>query len=191
MRDWFDKLNLDEWGRKISSTLSETAESVGKKTEEVMSVQKLKSQIRTLERGNERDFMDLGKMLFEKYKNGDEISGEFVAICEEVGKRNHVIAAYEKKLSHIKGEGMCKNCQATLPKGAAYCPVCGEKVEKEPIDVEDVEVEDVEAEFEDDFEESDFQNDANAREEKEEEGQEEAKTHCEEKEEAKPEETGE
>ena len=52
-------------------------------------------------------------------------------------------------------------------------------------------MEDVEAEFEDDFEEFDFQNDANAREEKEEEGQEEAKTYCEEKEEAKPEETGE
>lgn len=189
MKDWFDKLNLDEWGRKISSTLSETAESVGKKTEEVMSVQKLKSQIRTLERGNERDFMDLGKMIFEKYKNGDEISGEFVAICEEIGKRNHVIAAYEKKLSHIKGEGMCKNCQATLPKGAAYCPVCGQKVEKEPVDVDNVEVEDVEVEFEDDFEESDFHNDADTQEEKEE-GQE-TESDSEEKEEEKSEGIGE
>ena len=156
MKDWFDKLNLDEWGRKISSTLSETAETVGKKTEEVMSVQKLKSHIRTLERGNERDFMDLGKMLFEKYKNGEEISGEFAAICEEISKRNHVMETYEKKLSQIKGEGTCKKCQSTLPKGAAYCPVCGEKVEKEPFDVDDVEVEDVETEVEDEFEESDF-----------------------------------
>ena len=48
---------FDELGKK----LSETADIVGKKTNEIWDREKLKSQIRTLERANERDYVDIGK----------------------------------------------------------------------------------------------------------------------------------
>ena len=76
MADFFSKLssNLGDLGKIIS----EKAEEVSKKTEDAVEVQKIKSQIRVMERNNERDFQDIGKMVFEKFKKGIPVDTEFV-----------------------------------------------------------------------------------------------------------------
>lgn len=155
MSNLFERLNLEEVGKKISDTLTETAGTVGKKTEEIVSVQKLKSQIRTLQRSNEREYMDIGKMIYEKFQSGGEISGEYAAICEEIQKREQEIEDAMKQIAEIKGIGVCSNCQTALNKGMAFCPTCGQKVEKQPYDVDAEDVEEVDSELEDDFEPED------------------------------------
>lgn len=155
MSNLFDRLNLEEVGKKISDTLTETAGTVGKKTEEIVSVQKLKSQIRTLQRSNQREYMDIGKMIYEKFQSGGEISGEYAAICEEIQKREQEIEDAMKQIAEIKGIGVCSNCQTALDKGMAFCPTCGQKVEKQPYDVDAEDVEEVDSELEDDFEPED------------------------------------
>lgn len=55
---------------------------------------RLKEKIRTLERNNRRDFRDLGRMVYERYKNGEVQEGNF-SICvkifpKEKMKYNHV-----------------------------------------------------------------------------------------------------
>ncbi len=155
MSNLFERLNLEEVGKKISDTLTETAGTVGKKTEEIVSVQKLKSQIRTLQRSNEREYMDIGKMIYEKFQSGGEISGEYAAICEEIQKREQEIEDAMKQIAEIKGIGVCSNCQTALDKGMAFCPTCGQKVEKQPYDVDAEDVEEVDSELEDDFEPED------------------------------------
>ncbi len=62
MKDFFED---------IVDRISDTAETVGKKAGEVVEVQKIKGKIRTLERNNRRDFRDLGRMVYERYKNGE------------------------------------------------------------------------------------------------------------------------
>ena len=48
----------------LTKRLGETAELVGNKANEAMEVQRLKNQIRTLERNNEDDLAELGRVLY-------------------------------------------------------------------------------------------------------------------------------
>ena len=57
---------MDHFFDGLGKKLSETADIVGKKTNEIWDREKLKSQIRTLERANERDYVDIGKSVYEK-----------------------------------------------------------------------------------------------------------------------------
>ena len=54
----------------LTKRLGETAELVGNKANEAMEVQRLKNQIRTLERNNEDDLAELGRVLYAKFLNG-------------------------------------------------------------------------------------------------------------------------
>lgn len=61
MVDFFEDL-----GRKIS----DVANDIGKKTEDTIEIQKLKSDMRTLRRANDRDLMDMGRMVYDKFVQG-------------------------------------------------------------------------------------------------------------------------
>lgn len=126
--------DLGQLGRRVADTISDAADTVGKKTGEVVEVQKIKSQISTWQRMNEKDCRDMGKMLYDKYKNGETVDPVFAAVCEEIKSRMDDIRDAEKKIVEIRGNGFCRECQTPLAKGMAYCPTCGAKVEPEEDD---------------------------------------------------------
>ncbi len=91
---------FEKWGKRIGDTI----EDIGKKAEDTLEVQKMKSQISTMKRTNERDYIDMGKMIYEKYKNEEEIAEEFHPFCEAVARRESEIDSLEREISRIKGE---------------------------------------------------------------------------------------
>lgn len=121
MGDFFEDL-----GKKIT----ETAEAVSKKTEEVVEVQKLKNQVRGMERSNERDLSDLGKMVYEKFQVKEVIAEDYIEICENLKDREASIIECNEKIALLRGTSICKSCQATLDPEMDYCPKCGSKVER-------------------------------------------------------------
>jgi hypothetical protein len=94
MADFFSVL-----GKKIS----DVAEDLGKKTEETVEVQKIKSNIRSLKRANERDFMDIGKMVYDKFHDGEISDIDYVTLCEAIEKREEEIERKEEEVKKIKG----------------------------------------------------------------------------------------
>lgn len=142
MKDFFENLG------KI---VSETTETVGKKTEVLVEVQKLKSQIRTMERANSRDYEDIGKIVFDQFQDGAVIDGECKELCDEIEKREETIKELEVKIADIQGKDQCDVCGSHIDKNAVYCSNCGAKVDKatDDVDVEaEMETEDVKAEEE-------------------------------------------
>ena len=137
MRDFFEDL-----GKR----LGETAESLTNRASEVVEVQRIRGQIRALDRNNERDYRDIGRMIYEKYKNGEVIDTEMVCICEEIEKREATAEEMEQMIADSKGTTVCPNCHANLTPDMAYCPQCGEKV---PEEEEEPEEEAAETEAED------------------------------------------
>lgn len=123
--------DLGQLGRRVADTISDAADTVGKKTGEVVEVQRIKNQIGQQERANEKDFLDMGKMIFEKHKSGETVDPAFAAVCEQIESRLDEIREAEKKIVEIRGNGFCRECQTPLAKGMAYCPTCGAKVETE------------------------------------------------------------
>lgn len=141
MADFFGNLkgslkgNLENLGK----TLSDTAEAVSKKTKEEVEVQKIKSQVRGMERSNERDFQDIGKMIYDKFKKGEVVDTAFIELCEAIEGREQAIEESGKKIADLKGLDVCPNCKEHVNADVVFCPKCGTKMEEEIIDVEETE----------------------------------------------------
>ena len=95
MTDFFNNL-----GKK----LSDVAEDLEKKTTDTLEIQKIKSEIRALKRANERDLLDIGKMVYDKFHNGEISDIDYVVLCESIEKREEAIAEQEEAIKKIKGE---------------------------------------------------------------------------------------
>lgn len=124
----------------IGKILSETAEVVGKKTEEAVEIQKNKSKIRGLKRGNDRDLKDIGKMVYEKFKKNEVLDTTFIELCEAIEAREEAITEHKKKIAEIKGLDVCPECKAHIEPDTIFCPKCGAKVEQEIFDEESEDV---------------------------------------------------
>ena len=95
MADFFGEL-----GKK----LSDTAIDISKKAEETFEVQKIKGDIRSLKRANERDMKDIGRMVYEKFRKGEVDDTENIALCEQIEKREEEIESQEEQIVKIKEE---------------------------------------------------------------------------------------
>ena len=94
MQDFFDDL-----GKRIGETIDE----MGKKAEDTLEIQKYKSQIHMLKRGNERDYAEIGRLVFERFKEGEIGDLDSVSICEGIEKREQQIEGYKQEIDRIKG----------------------------------------------------------------------------------------
>lgn len=95
MSDFFEDL-----GKKLSDAATE----IGKKTEDTFEIQKFKSEIRSLNRGNERDYMDIGKIIYDKYQSGETLDGDIALLCEAIDKRDAQIHELKAEITKIRGE---------------------------------------------------------------------------------------
>lgn len=143
---------LENLGKKIAETAEvvgkktgDVVDTVAQKTGEIVEEQKMKSQIRTLKKGNNRDFTDIGKMIYEKFKSGEVVDMQFVELCEAIEKRDEAIEVFKKQIADLKDLDVCPHCQENMEKNAAYCSKCGK-----PVNVADDIVD--EEEFEEDNE---------------------------------------
>lgn len=93
MSDFFEEL-----GKRIT----DVANDVGKKAEDTIEVQKLKGDIRSLKRANERDLMDIGRMVYDKFQKGEVDDTEYIALCEEIEKREEEIEKQEEEIVRIR-----------------------------------------------------------------------------------------
>ena len=91
---------LEDLGKKLSDAAAE----IGKKTEDTLEIQKLKSDIRSLNRGNEIYYFDIGKLVYEKYQNGEVVDGDISVLCEAVDKRDIQIGELKAEIVKIRGE---------------------------------------------------------------------------------------
>lgn len=94
MADFFDDL-----GRKIT----DMADVIGKKAEDTIETEKLKSRVRSLKRANERDLIEIGQMVYDKFKHGEISDLDYVKLCESIEKRDEEKEKYEEEIRRIKG----------------------------------------------------------------------------------------
>ena len=140
MADFFG--NLENLGKIISEKAGkavdvvaqkagETVDVISKKAEETVEITKIKSQIGTMERNNERDYKDIGKMIYERYKKGEVVDGEFIELCEAISEREDSIRKAKEEIAGLKGLEVCPKCDARLEAGVNFCPKCGAKLDDE------------------------------------------------------------
>ena len=112
MKDFFEDL-----GKRIG----ETAETMTNKAGEAIEIQRLKSQSRSLARGNAVDLMELGKMIDDRYRAGEEAEEEPKEVCDANQSREQTVGEYDRKIG--KNEGS-KECQDGRRKEATEMEKC-------------------------------------------------------------------
>lgn len=127
MKDFFEDL-----GKRIG----ETAETVTNKAGEAIEIQRLKSKTRRLARENAVDLMEMGRMIYDQYKDGGNVSEEAKALCESVSRRESAMNVCNKKIAKLKGAFECKSCGKMVAKDMSFCPYCGEKAGEEEAEEE-------------------------------------------------------
>lgn len=151
MTNFFEKLKetITDTAEVVSKRTGEVVDVVAKKTEQTVEVQKLKGQISTMERNNERDYRDIGKIIYSRFKNGEGADAEYIELCDAIAEREEAIAKAKQEIAGLKGLDVCPSCATHNEANAKYCQECGTKLDEEGSE----EVEDSEEIFETDFKE--------------------------------------
>lgn len=121
---------LSETAEVVSKKTVEVVDVVTKKTEQTVEIQKIKNQIHVMKRNNDRDYKDIGKMIYDKFKKGETVDDEFVELCEAIAARKVEIAKSKEEIAKIKGLDVCPNCKAYVEQDIQFCPKCGANVEE-------------------------------------------------------------
>lgn len=127
-----------EFFENLGKTLSETAKSVGEKTDEFITIQKLRSQQTSLESEVKKNYRIIGEMVFQKFVEGEAYCEEIAEACREIMQLQSEIAECKETIAEKKGQIICPACGASAPREADFCMKCGSPIPK-PEKTEDAE----------------------------------------------------
>lgn len=93
MSDFFDTI-----GKRISDTVDD----LGKKAGDTIDIQKKKNEIYGLKRDSERDMTEIGRLVYERFKQGEVVDTDFIALCEAIEKREEQTEVCEQEIARSK-----------------------------------------------------------------------------------------
>ena len=96
-----------------------------KKTSESVNIVKLKIAAKDIEGNIENIYSELGKMLYNEYKEGAEFEGEYKEMCEKISAHLEEITILKTKIAEISNKQICPVCEKYTDEGARYCSACG------------------------------------------------------------------
>ncbi|WP_461879300.1 zinc-ribbon domain-containing protein [Fusicatenibacter sp.] len=127
----------------LSKTLKKTVDTVGKKTDEFVEIQKIRTRQHALEDQIEKNYQDIGQIIYNRYLNGEAFDENLAGICKDITDLEKEIADCKEDVANKRGRIVCPACGASVPKDAAFCMRCGAAMpekEEEPEDAEFVHV---------------------------------------------------
>lgn len=120
----------------FTKRVAETAKAAVRKSGDIVEVTKLNLNIGTEEDKIKKLYVDMGRMVYELYLNGDEVSSVLVDNCEKVGNHEKAIQELRQKILQLKNMKACQECGSEIEMDFEYCPRCGGRQEEQPVVVE-------------------------------------------------------
>lgn len=75
-----------------------------KKTDEVVSVEKLKFNISSIKKNREKEYVELGKIYFEMIKDKDDLSEQEQKIVDGIIRKTNEIEELNREISNYKND---------------------------------------------------------------------------------------
>lgn len=118
---------IEEISKIVGDTASSTYNTVADKSGKLIEETKLKIKISDKEADIEKIYQEIGKTVYDMYKNGEDVGKAFTKECKKVDKNNSEISEMNTKILYNKGIRNCASCGEMIPVESAYCQNCGEK----------------------------------------------------------------
>lgn len=115
----------------FGATISKAARDIGNRADSFVETQKIRAKILSEQKLIEKDFTDLGKILYKRYIDGEPLDETMAEICEDVTQRKIAIAAHRETMAKMNGETICAACGASVPEDASFCMQCGAPIDRE------------------------------------------------------------
>ena len=115
--------------KKVGDVAEKTYKTVADKSNQMIKGAKLRIQISDLEQEIQIMYEDMGKRIYEIYKNGEVVEG-FEKDCKKIEKMYKEIVSLDEKSLYIKNLRKCVNCGEIIELENKFCPACGEKQKK-------------------------------------------------------------
>ena len=115
--------NANDFFGAVGNTISRAANKLGKKTDQFVTVQKIRSRQHNLEDQIEMDYRKMGEWIFQKYTEEEELPEKLQEICRGIEKRTREIRECRERIAQVKGAKICPGCGELIPKeiGRASC----------------------------------------------------------------------
>lgn len=86
---------------KVGETITSRGKDVADKARELAEIASLRSQIGTCEEVVKKNYMEIGKLYYEQFKDSD--SCDFMEQCTAITNARNGVSALEEKIRNIKG----------------------------------------------------------------------------------------
>lgn len=89
---------------KIAQTVEEGATIIAKKSSDVVEISRLNFNISNEEKNIKNKYEEIGKIIFEKYKNNEIIDKDLEEHCKELDNSLIIVKELSDKISSLKGD---------------------------------------------------------------------------------------
>lgn len=113
----------------FTKKVTETAKAAAKKSGDLVEVTKLNMNISNEEGKIEKAYEEIGKLVYESFKRGEEVAEAFRGQCELIRSYEEVISEMKQKILELKSVKICPSCGSELALDVAFCSKCGAKQE--------------------------------------------------------------
>ena len=103
------------------------ASEIGKQAQAVVEYNRLKLQIMGLKSDISKINEQIGKKVYEEYKNKTENQTDLRDFFTRIQQLEEEISLLEKKLQDCRGIKICGQCGGAVEYEAKFCPQCGAK----------------------------------------------------------------
>ena len=97
----------------LSKTLKKTVDTVGKKTDEFVEIQKIRTRQHALEDQIEKNYQDIGQIIYNRYLNGEAFDENLAGICKDITDLEK--EPEDAEFVHVEPEEKAEETEAAAP----------------------------------------------------------------------------
>ena len=124
-------MNFEEISKKVKKFSKDTMVEVQKMNE----VRQLNSKVNEEERYLNKLYLEMGKKLYDKYKDADTAPEGFEAEFRKITERYSVMDLLQDEIRQVKGVVLCPCCNMEVAATERFCSNCGNRM-PEPVKIE-------------------------------------------------------
>jgi len=135
--DFMDK--VAELSKKVGEGTEKAYKAVADKSGKIIKETQMRVKANDKESDIEMMYYEMGKTVYDMYKNGEEVGDSFKKTCKKIDKLTKEINEMETHMLYLRNLRKCAKCGETIELENKYCPKCGDKQKAVKIKEEKVE----------------------------------------------------